>query len=69
MRCRDLVNEMPKLNVSKNVLIEGFRRGVLTGTGLDRKHLRQKVKGCVCKWCAQATNCILPINSCDFCRS
>ena len=42
-------------HVSESVLIiEGFRRGLFAGTGLDRKHLRQKVKSCVCKWFAQA---------------
>ena len=33
-------------HASESVLIEGFRRGLFTGTGLDRKHLRQKLKVC-----------------------
>lgn len=39
---------------SEDVLIEGFRRGLFTGTELDRKRLRQKMKACVCKSSAQA---------------
>ena len=38
-------------HVSKSVQIEGFRRGLFTGTGLDWKHLRQKA-ACMCRWCA-----------------
>ena len=31
-----------------------FRLGLFTRSGLDRKHLRQKLKARVCKWCAQS---------------
>ena len=41
-------------HVSEIVLIEGFRHGIFTATGLEQKRLRQKLKACVCKWCAQA---------------
>ena len=36
-------------HVSEIAAIEGFRRGLFTGTELDQKYLRQRVKTCVCK--------------------
>ena len=35
-------------------LIEGHKRMLFTGSGLKPKHLRQKIKKCLCGWCARA---------------